>query len=268
MGYIGIITDSMFKIIRDWLNRRIIARSTITPLQWTEAFASLPLLVGLTAGEKNRLKELAIMLLHHKVFEGAKGLAMTDPMKLIIALQACLPVLNLGLGGYGGWVSVIVYPAGFATKSVITDEYGVQHSVQSALSGESWQRGPVVLSWDATENAGVIDGHNLVIHEFAHKLDMQNGQANGFPPLHAGMTSAAWSDAFSAGFVDFQHKCNHGKHIGIDSYAATSPAEFFAVLSEVFFERPDVLQLHYAAIYGQLRQYYRQDPFLRLNSLD
>jgi len=258
----------MFQIIRTWLNHYIIARSTITSLQWAEAFSSLPFLAGLTTGEKSRLKELAILLLHHKVFEGAKGITVTENMKLIIALQACLPVLNLGLRGYGGWVSVIVYPEGFAPKRVITDEYGVQHSVQSELSGESWQRGPIVLAWDATLNAGIIDGHNLVIHEFAHKLDMQNGQANGFPPLHSDMTSATWVDAFSSGFDDFQHKCSHGKFIGIDPYAATSPAEFFAVLSEVFFERPDVLQLHYAAIYDQLRQYYRQDPLQRLNSLN
>jgi len=256
----------MFQIIRNWLNRRIITRSTITPLQWAEAFASLPLLGGLTADEKNRLKELTILLLHHKAFEGVQGLVVTQPMTLIIALQACLPVLNLGLRGYSGWVSVIIYPAGFAPKRVITDEYGVQHSVQSDLSGESWQRGPVVLAWDATENAGIIDGHNIVIHEFAHKLDMQNGQANGFPPLHSEMASVAWAEAFSSGFDDFQHKCSRRKHIGIDSYAASSPAEFFAVLSEVFFERPDVIQQHYSAIYDQLKQYYRQDPFLRLNS--
>ena len=255
----------MFQIIRNCLNRRIINRSTITPLQWAEAFASLPLLVGLTAGEKQRLQELAILFLHHKVFEGAQGFVVTQPMTLIIALQACLPVLHLGLGGYGGWVSVIVYPAGFAPKRVYTDEYGVQHSVQSDLAGESWHRGPVVLAWDATENAGIIDGHNLVIHEFSHKLDMQNGQANGFPPLHAEMASAGWVEAFSAGFDDFQHKCSRGEHIGIDCYAATSPAEFFAVLSEVFFERPDVLVQHYAAIYDQLRQYYRQDPLVRLS---
>lgn len=225
----------------------------------------LPLLIGLTASEKQRLQELAILLLHHKVYEGAQGLVVTQPMRLIIALQACLPVLNLGLGGYGGWVSVIVYPAGFAPRRAFTDEYGVQHSVVSDLSGESWQRGPMVLAWDATENAGIIDGHNLVIHEFAHKLDMQNGQANGFPPLHSGMVSAAWAEVFSAGFDDFQHKCSGGKHIDIDCYAATSPAEFFAVWSEVFFERPDVLQKHYAAIYDQLRQYYRQDPLVRLS---
>ena len=198
------------------------------------------------------------------VFEGAQGLAGTQMMTLVIALQACLPVLNLGLGGYGGWVSVIVYPTGFAPKRVFTDEYGVQHSVQSGLSGESWQRGPVVLAWDATENAGIIDGHNLVIHEFAHKLDMQNGIANGFPPLHIGMASAEWVEALSVGFDDFQYKCNHGKPIDIDCYASTSPAEFFAVLSEVFFERPIVIQQHYAAIYEQLRLYYRQDPLVRL----
>lgn len=258
----------MFKNIRNWLNRRIINHSSITPSQWAEAFASLPLLVGLAAVEKHRLQELAILFLHQKVFEGARGLVVTQPMTLLIALQACLPVLKLGLDGYAGWISVIVYPSGFAPKRVITDEYGVQHSAQTDLSGESWQRGPVVLAWDATKNAGILDGHNLVIHEFAHKLDMQNGRANGFPPLHPGMDTAAWIEAFTVGFEDFQHKCNHGIHIGIDCYAASSPAEYFAVLSEVFFERPDVLQQHYAAIYDQLRQYYRQDPLARLSSLE
>lgn len=253
----------MFNFFRNWLDRRTIQRSTITSAQWDKAFASLPLLDGLTADEKHTLRELAILFLHHKVFEGAHGLAVTQPMALIIALQACLPILKLGLGGYEGWFSVIVYPAGFAPKRVITDEYGVEHHVQSNLSGESWQRGPVVLAWDETERAGIIDGHNLVIHEFAHKLDMQNGEANGFPPLHAEMDSTAWVEAFSAGFEDFQQKCSRGKAIGIDCYAASSPAEYFAVLSEVFFERPDVLQQHYAAIYDQLRQYYRQDPLVQ-----
>lgn len=255
----------MFQIIRNWLDRRTLQRSTITPLQWTEAFALLPLLEKLTDDEKLALRKLAILFLHHKVFEGAHGLAVTQPMALIIALQACLPVLKLGLGAYKGWFTVIVYPAGFAPKRVITDEYGVEHHVQPNLSGESWLCGPVILAWDETERAGIIDGHNLVIHEFAHKLDMQNGAANGFPPLHAQMDSTAWAEAFSAGFEDFQHKCSSGKAIGIDCYAASSPAEYFAVLSEVFFERPDVLQQHYAVIYDQLRQYYRQDTLARLS---
>jgi len=254
----------MFQFIRNWLDRRAIRRSSTTPAQWAVAFASLPLLQGLSSDERHSLQELAILFCHRKVFEGAHGLVVTRPMALIIALQACLPVLKLGLEGYEGWVSVVVYPSGFAPKRVVRDEYGVEHQVQSNLSGEAWQRGPVVLAWDETERAGIIDGHNLVIHEFAHKLDMQNGVANGFPPLHPGMDSKAWTGALSAGFEDLQHKCNSGEDIDIDCYAASSPAEYFAVLSEVFFERPDLLQHHYAAVYEQLRQYYRQDPLTRL----
>ncbi|MCP4875951.1 MAG: zinc-dependent peptidase [Gammaproteobacteria bacterium] len=256
----------MFEIIRNWLDQRILNRSSITTAQWASAFSALPLLQGLTLDEKQRLQELVILFIYHKVIEGAHGLVITQPMVLIIALQACLPVLNRGLGEYEGWSTVIVYPSGFAPKRVIRDEYGVEHHVQSDLSGEAWQRGPVVLAWDEAEQAGIIDGNNLVIHEFAHKLDMQNGDANGFPPLHAGMDPIAWTEAMSAGFEDLQHKCNHGKYIDIDCYAASSPAEYFAVLSEVFFERPELLQQHYSPVYQQLSQYYRQNPLTRLGS--
>ena len=254
----------MFRFIQNWLDRRTLERSSITSLQWSEVFASLPLLRGLSADEKHGLQKLAILFCHRKEFEGAHGLVVTLPMKLIIALQACLPVLKLGLHRYEGWVSVIVYPSGFAPKRVIRDEYGVEHHVHSNLAGEAWHRGPVILAWDEAEHGGIVDGHNLVIHEFAHKLDMQNGEANGFPPLHTGMDSSAWTEAFSTGFEDLQRKCSAGQDNGIDCYAASSPAEYFAVSSEVFFERPDVLQRHYAAVYEQLRQYYRQDPLTRL----
>lgn len=254
----------MFQIIQNWLDHRIIKRSSITAEQWQIAFASLPLLQGYSNAEMLALRKLAILFMHHKVFEGVNGFVLTQAMTLIIALQACIPILKLGLDGYDGWISVIVYPAGFAPKRVVMDEYGVQHNVQSNLSGEAWQRGPVVLAWNDTEHAGVIDGHNLVIHEFAHKLDMQTGDANGMPPLHPGMNSNAWFKAFSKGFKDFQDKCTKGKQIGINCYAASSPAEYFAVLSEVFFERPEVIKQHYAKIYDQLRLFYRQDPLMRL----
>ena len=181
----------MFDFIRNWLNRRIIERSTVTSSQWDKAISSLPLLKGLTESEIETLKELVILFLHHKEFEGAHELEVTPEMELIIALQACLPILKLGWGGYDGWITVIVYPAGFMPTRVIRDEYGVEHHVQSSLAGEAWQRGPVVLAWNQTEHAGVIDGQNLVIHEFSHKLDMQNGAANGFPPLHRNMSVPA-----------------------------------------------------------------------------
>jgi len=254
----------MFNFFHNYLARRIIRRSRITPSQWEQAFASLPLLVGLSVDEKQRLRELAILFLHGKVLEGAQGFVVTPPLALLIALQACLPILNLGLDSYDGWSEVIVYPSGFAPTRVYTDESGVVHRERHSLSGESWQRGPVILAGDASEHAGIIDGQNLVIHEFAHKLDMQNGVANGFPPLHAAMEYNVWVEAFTTGFEDLQHKCNQDMSRDIDCYAATSPAEFFAVLSEIFFERPEVIHHHYVDIYILLRQYYRQDPLVRL----
>jgi Mlc titration factor MtfA (ptsG expression regulator) len=257
----------MFKIIRNWLDQRIIRHSVITQTEWESAFALLPLLVGYTSDEKQSLRELAILFLHRKVFEGAEGLVVQQEMKLIISLQACIPILKLGLDGYDGWVSIIVYPFGFAPKRMVMDEFGVQHNVQSNLSGEAWRRGPVVLSWHDAGHSAIIDGHNLIIHEFSHKLDMQTGDANCFPPLHASMSTTEWFEIFSESFKDFEHKCKRGKHIGIDCYAATSPAEFFAVLSEVFFERPDVIKRHYSDVYRQLRLYYQQDPLMRLGKV-
>ncbi len=255
----------MFDWLRNWRQRRILERSAITPQQWSTVFAVLPVLSGLTNDEKSRLQNLAILFLHDKVFSGAQGFVVTPRVSHLIALQACLPVLNLGLGCYAGWSEIIVYPSGFSPTRTYTDEAGVVHRERDNLSGESWQRGPVILAGDAVAQAGVIDGHNLVIHEFAHKLDMQNGVANGFPPLHPEMQTAAWVEAFSNGFSDLQGKCSKGRSHEIDCYAATAPAEFFAVLSEIFFERPAVIQRHYADIYELLRQYYRQDTFVRLS---
>lgn len=253
----------MIQLIRNWLDRRVIRRNSITASEWRSAFDSLPLLDGLDADDRRRLRELAVLFLHRKSIEGAGELEMTRPMALVIALQACLPILALGLDAYAGWSTIIVYPSGFAPQRVFQDEYGVEHHLRDELSGEAWQQGPVILAWDETEYAGFADGCNLVIHEFAHKLDMQNGEANGFPPLHREMDAQAWTRAFSDGYADFERRCERGEDIGIDDYAATSPAEFFAVLSEVFFERPDLLHRHYGAIYEQMRQYYRQDPLAR-----
>lgn len=257
----------MFAFLTNWLNRRIIKRSTISDQEWDDAFKTLPLLYGLNGEEKRRLQDHAILFLHHKVFEGAHELVITQPMALVIALQACLPILNLGFESYNGWVSVIVYPAGFAPKREVIDEAGVVHQGRDSLTGEAWQRGPVILAWTDVETAGVIDGENLVIHEFAHKLDMQNGVANGFPPLPKAMRRDNWVKAFTEGFERFVHDCQTGNAGGFNCYAATSPAEFFAVFSEVFFERPGMLRQHYPEIYIQLHQYYQQDPSARLGNL-
>jgi Mlc titration factor MtfA (ptsG expression regulator) len=255
-------------LIRNWRRRSIIKHSPITDEQWSRAISKLSLLKGLNTDEKRQLQELAILLIHYKSFEPAQGLELTQDMVMHIALQACLPILNLGLETYDGWVSVIVYPEAFVRRRRYMDEAGVEHEDNPGLSGESWQRGPVIVGWADAQIAGELDGHNVVIHEFAHKLDMLNGKANGFPPLHPGMATEEWVNAFSQAFTHFQHHCHGGNYSGIDSgidcYGATSPAEFFAVLSEVFFERPEVLNHHYPAVYQQLSFYYRQDPLGRL----
>ena len=247
-----------------WRHKRIIKRSSITEQQWATAFHSLPLLNPLNEAERQQLRRLAILFLHFKSLEGANMLVITQPMALIIALQACLPILNLGFDWYDGWVSVIVYPAAFVPERSFRDEDGVEHQGKSILSGESWHKGPVILSWEDTAHSGIIDGHNLVIHEFAHKLDVLNGATNGFPPLHPNMDAHAWTQTMSQAFEDFQHGLQHGNPRPIDSYAATSPAEFFAVFSEVFFERPELLNHYYPAVYEQLRQFYRQDTLQRM----
>ena len=255
----------MFGFFNKWLNRRIIKHSTITPEEWRLALASLPLLEGLSEDELQHLKELSILFINAKEFEGVRGLEVNQHIILIIALQACLPILYLGLHKYKKFYTVVIYPATFVTKRTVTDENGIVHYEQSNLLGEAWDKGPVILAWDETETAGIIDGHNLVIHEFAHKLDMQNGVANGFPPLNFNMKRKRWVKAFTEGFEHFQKKCHEKELYGISCYGATSPAEFFAVLSEVFFERPAVIKKHYPEIYQQLSLYYRQSPINRLH---
>lgn len=254
----------MYDLIKQWFQNRIVKNSTITDDKWQQAISMLPLLKGLNKDELQRLKKLSILFIHKKEFEGARGLVLNQDMILLITLQACLPILNIGLRKYNKWYTVVVYPTTFITKRSVTDENGIVHSEESNLLGEAWHKGPVILAWDETETAGIIDGHNLVIHEFSHKLDMLNGVANGFPPLHFGMKRKHWVKAFTKGFEHFEKRCLKADLFGISCYAATSPAEFFAVFSEVFFERPAIIHKHYPDIYRQLSLYYRQSPIDRL----
>jgi len=143
----------------------------------------------------------------------------------------------------------------------------VVHHSRDILAGESWHGGPLVLSLADVAASGQGEGVNVVLHEFAHKLDMLNGDANGFPPLHRGMDAAAWSNVFSAAYEDLCRRVDDGEDTPIDPYATTDPGEFFAVLSEAFFETPNSLFAEYPAVYAQMRQFYRQDPLQRLDAL-
>ncbi|TCK18243.1 hypothetical protein DFR30_1518 [Thiogranum longum] len=252
----------MFKLFKKWRQQQIISRSTVSPASWDKAFQQLPLLDYLSEAERNQLRRLAILLLHEKSFIGAHDLDVSEAMQLLIALQACLPILHLGLDWYSGWTTIIIYPAGFAPKREVVDEFGLVHTVKNELIGEAWQRGPVILSWEDSETAGIVDGHNVVIHEFVHKLDMLNGAADGFPPQHKRAQAEAWPERFSTAYEDFQKNPKPG----LSRYGATAPAEFLAVLSEVFFEKPEVLYDAYPKVYEALSLFFRQDPIKRARS--
>jgi MtfA peptidase len=241
-----------------------------------ELFESLaekyPFLSGFSAEEAGRLCALAEQFIATKHFEGVGGLELTHPMRAEIALQASVPILELGLDWYKDWREVVVYPAQFVPRREVIDDAGVVHVVEEPLSGEAWLGGPVLLSYEDIEAASDALCYNVVIHEFAHKLDMLNGEPNGTPPLHAGMSYKAWGDAFSAAYADFVAKVeaspdpDNDESFVIDPYAAEHPAEFFAVLSEAFFDVPDVLVETYPEVYEQLRQFYMQHPLSRMET--
>ncbi len=226
--------------------------------QWARVESGLPFLAHLCAEERTALRTMALEFIAQKEWHGAQGLQLTPDIQLSIALQACLPVLKLGLDSYRDWVGVIVYPGDFLIPRRQMSEDGVVHEYDDEVAGEAWEGGPVLLSWfdDPQEAAGM----NVVIHEFAHKLDMLNGPPDGLPPLHEGMCRQAWSKAFEPAYENFCARVDDGEETWIDPYAATHPAEFFAVASEVFFEAPGLLHHEYPAVYEQLRQFYRQDP--------
>ena len=252
----------MFETFRNWRRERILKRSSLDDAVWNTVVEHFPFTRALSPEDRARLRDWVILFLHEKSIVGARGLEVRDEMRISIAVQACMLILNLDLDYYRGWVEVIVYPGEFIAEYEHVDEDGIVHHVEETKSGESWHAGPVILSWEDAELRG--GSYNVVMHEFAHKLDMLNGDANGFPPLHPGMERTAWSSAFSSAYEDFRARVERDEPSDIDPYAAEHPAEFFAVLSEAFFESPEIILVEYGEVYRQLAAFYRQDPAARL----
>jgi len=232
--------------------------------EWNRISDKLPLLVGLTAVERARLRVYCTLFLQAKSLEPVGKLTIDGHDHVLLAIQACLPILNLGLDWYAGWSSVVIYPDDFVSRQPEIDETGVVHDRHEARSGESWDRGPVILALPNIREGGERDGYNVVIHEMAHKLDMLNGEPNGYPPLHKDMDPADWSRIFENAYRLFHQYYDSGAVLDIDAYAAESPAEFFAVFSEYFFELPHMLLRDFPEVYEQLKKFYRQDTARRL----
>ncbi len=263
------ILTAALKRVRSWRRARVIAESPIADEPWLRVTSELDVLRRLDADELARLRELVRVFLHDKRFFGTHDLKIDDYVRIVVAAQACLLILNHDQADrphvYPGWVSIILYPGAFVARHAYRDAIGVMHEQAMALEGETSKRGPMVISWEDARTPGTAhDGaNNVVLHEFAHKLDYQDGVSNGVPVLHRDMSGHDWHAAFSAAFADLQHRIDRHRKPPINPYGATSPAEFFAVTTEAFFQAPARLQHAYPRVYEQLALYYRQDPLAR-----
>lgn len=257
----------MWSFFKQRRRERVLREAQVDEAAWSRELESYSFTRVLNPGERARLKQLVILFLAEKPVNGAGNLHIDNGARLAIAVQACMLILNLDLDWYKSWTEVIIYPGEFVARREEIDEAGVVHTVVEPMSGESWEHGTVVLSWADVQQAGQGEGYNVVIHEFAHQIDMLNGDANGFPPLHKGMDRAQWASALSVAYEHFCKRVDDCEDTAIDEYAAENPGEFFAVISEAFFETPLAVRKEYPDVYAQLVLFYRQDPLQRLASV-
>jgi Mlc titration factor MtfA (ptsG expression regulator) len=247
-------------------------------VEWQAATRGYRFMRGLSVEEERRLRFISSDFLTRKNILGAAQLDITPRMQIEIAAQASTLVLEMGLDAYEGWTDIIVYPSQFMPEREVIDAAGVVHTSRDVLAGEAWLHGPVVLSYEDVARTGTdaaIEGFNVVIHEFAHKLDMRNGDANGFPVLPKSISARHWERTFKAAYLQFCEAVDTAEvrarldggaaldRLPLDPYASENPAEFFAVISEAFFEIPGNVRESWPEVYDLLAQFYGQDTFAR-----
>lgn len=234
----------------------------LTPDQDAQLAADLPWLSRLAGDRRDRLSALTARFLAGKAITPVHGLALDERQRLRLAALACLPLLEFGAEGLRGWSQVVVYPGAFRVqRQHHHEETGVLEEWQEDLAGESWDHGPLVLSWDDVE-ADLADpeaGFQLVVHEMAHKLDALDGAMDGTPPLPAEW-QREWARDFQAAYDDFCARMDAGGDSAIDPYAAEAPEEFFAVTSEYHFSAPALLAVEMPAVAAHLRRFYGESP--------
>lgn len=245
--------------------RRARIRRQPFPPSWREVLRRrMPAFARLPSDVQWRLKKQAQVLIAEKPFIGCAGLEVTEEMRVLVAVQAALLLLRKRAGAFEGLRQILIYPGTFVVERAATDAMGLVSEERRALAGESWQQGQVLLSWDdvLAGAADPNDGRNVVIHEFAHQLDQAHGVANGAPYVPGSQRRARWAAVLGAEFRALQQRLASDVPGLIEPYAATNPAEFFAVISELFFERPAELAAQHAALYGEFRMFYGVDPLV------
>lgn len=255
----------MSSVFREWQRRRLQAQPF--PEAWRSFLQTdFPLYNRLNANDQQELERAIQVFLDEKTFEGCGGLELTDEIRVLIAAQACLLLLHRETDFYPNLSAILVYPFPYSAIEPVHDPAGVFGEHVSVRLGESWPTGTIVLAWSAVAKGALDfdDGHNVVLHEFAHQLDQEDGRADGVPLLAREEPLAIrqnrydiWAQVLSAEYTQLRQAPDN--HL-LDSYGATEPAEFFAVATETFFERPQELSDEHPALYEELRRFYRQDP--------
>ena len=243
-----------------WRRKRLLQRPFPADwLPWLER--TVPFFSRLSADEQVQLKQQIILFIDSKHFHGCDGLAITDEIRVTIAAEACLLLLNRSTQGYPRLKHILVYPTAFRAIRQEGNADGTSSEQSRGLLGESWHAGKVVLSWDDVQAglADLRDGYNVALHEFSHQLDSESGSANGAPPLRSARYPR-WEQVLSEEFRTLQKALERHKPHVMDYYGATNPAEFFAVATETFFEKPWRMQRRHPELYEELQQYYRVDP--------
>lgn len=258
-----ILVAVIFRVVF-WPRMRITRiRKRAFPESWQQTLLDrLPFVSKLPPAEQKQLQLLIKVFLADKKFFGCAGQEIDDDIRVTVAAQACLLVLNQDRSPYPDLDSILVYPSTFVATREVANELGLVSTNHIAMLGESWSQGKVVLAWDNVQK-GVLnlqDGHNVVLHEFAHQLDHESGSTNGAPVLSTRGAYKSWAHVFSEEFEELQKDAVRGRHSLMDQYGATNPAEFFAVATETFFERPKQMAAYHQELYQLLKDYYKLDP--------
>lgn len=252
-----------------WRRRRL--DQQVFPSEWQEIIKRrLPFYERMPSGQQLALQQRIKHFVADKRFEGCAGQQITDDVRVSIAAQASLLVLNRSSDPYHELRAILVYPSEFSVRHNHPDQSGLVSDQTQVLAGESWNNGRIILSWDSVERgaADFADGFNVVLHEFAHQLDHQSGATNGAPLLNSRSAYHQWSTVFSEEFENLQKLAmtqdlvsyqERSKEV-LDFYGATEPAEFFAVATETFFEKPVQLAQRHPQLFEQLQRYYGVDP--------
>ncbi len=255
--------------ILDWFAARreawVLKRRAIPDATWQLMLEVLPFLAARADEDLTQLRRLSTLFLNEKEFTGIGGLQVTDEMAVCIAAQACLPILRFGLAPYRGFIGIVVHADEVVARRSTTDDDGIVHEYDEVLTGEAMEGGPVMLSWRDVVEAGASAewGYNVVIHEFAHVLDMGDGVADGVPPLASADDRAAWLAVLEPAFAGLCAAVEAGDETLLDPYGATGIDEFFAVAAEAFFVTPHDMRAEHPALYALLAGYFKQDPAAR-----